>query len=140
MPNSSISLLDMTISDVTAPGQSGSWRNRNDRVLHYTQISRAGAKPSGGLVSYPGHSLLPGPLWPWVVAPDRVLSVGQIELNCVHMLNWIVWSRNVFNIDTVYLCKTELFEIELFTCIKIDLVLISYNRWCAIKPNQTKPN
>ena len=25
---------------------------------------------------------LPGLLWPGVVAPDRVLSVGQIELNC----------------------------------------------------------
>ena len=24
--------------------------------------------------------LLPGPLWPGVVAPDRVLSMGQIEL------------------------------------------------------------
>ena len=23
---------------------------------------------------------LPGPLWPWVVAPDRALSIGQIEL------------------------------------------------------------
>ena len=26
--------------------------------------------------------LLPGPLWPGVVAPDKVLSVGQIELEC----------------------------------------------------------
>ena len=25
-------------------------------------------------------SLLPGPLWPGVVAPDRTLSIGQIEL------------------------------------------------------------
>ena len=25
-------------------------------------------------------SLLPGSLWPGVVAPDRVLSMGQIEL------------------------------------------------------------
>ena len=30
---------------------------------------------------------LPGPLWPGVVAPDRVLSMGQIELNCELMLN-----------------------------------------------------
>ena len=29
---------------------------------------------------------LPGPLWPGMVAPDRVLSMGQIELNCVLML------------------------------------------------------
>ena len=37
-----------------------------------------------------GTSLLPsllGPLWLGVVAPDRVLSMGQIELNCILMLN-----------------------------------------------------
>ena len=38
---------------------------------------------------------LPGPLWSRVVAPDKVLSMGQIELNCVLMLNQIVWNRNV---------------------------------------------
>ncbi len=35
-------------------------------------------------------SLLPSLLsllWPGVVAPDRALSMGQIELNCVLMLN-----------------------------------------------------
>ena len=30
---------------------------------------------------------LPGSLWPGVVTSDRVLSLGQIELNCVLMLN-----------------------------------------------------
>ena len=35
-------------------------------------------------------SSLPGPLWPGVVAPDRVLYIGQTELNCVLMLNRIV--------------------------------------------------
>ena len=30
---------------------------------------------------------LPRPLWPGVVAPERFLSMGQIELNCVFMLN-----------------------------------------------------
>ena len=30
---------------------------------------------------------LPGPIGPSVVAPDRVLSMSQIELNCVLMLN-----------------------------------------------------
>ena len=39
-----------------------------------------------------------GPLWPELVAPDRVLSTGQIELNSVLMLNWIVWNRTVKNI------------------------------------------
>ena len=30
---------------------------------------------------------LPGPLCIGVVAPDKVLSIGQIELNCLLMLN-----------------------------------------------------
>ena len=30
---------------------------------------------------------IPGPLWYGVVAPDRALSMGQIELNSVLMLN-----------------------------------------------------
>ena len=38
----------------------------------------------------------PGPLWLGVVAPDRVLSMGQIELNHVLMLNLIVWNRTVY--------------------------------------------
>ena len=29
----------------------------------------------------------PGSHWPEVIAPDRVLSMGQIELNCVFILN-----------------------------------------------------
>ena len=39
---------------------------------------------------------LPGPLCPGGVAPYRVLSLGEIELNCVLILNWIVWSRTVY--------------------------------------------
>ena len=35
----------------------------------------------------PSLPSLLGPLRPGVVAPDRVLSMGQIELNCVLMLN-----------------------------------------------------
>ena len=38
---------------------------------------------------------LPGPPLPRVVAPDRVLFIDQIELNCVFMLNWIAWNRTV---------------------------------------------
>ena len=28
-----------------------------------------------------------------VVAPNRVLSIGQIELNSVITLNWIIWNE-----------------------------------------------
>ena len=41
--------------------------------------------------SLPSH---PGPIWPEVVAPDRVLSMGQKELNCELRQNWIAWNRN----------------------------------------------
>ena len=41
----------------------------------------------GGTQSNPSVPSLPGSLWPGVVAPDSVLSIGQIELNCVLMLN-----------------------------------------------------
>ena len=30
------------------------------------------------------------------------------------MVYWIVWNKTVFDIETVYLCLTELFQIELF--------------------------
>ena len=33
-----------------------------------------------GMWSTPSSPLLPGPLWPGVVAPDRTLSMGKIEL------------------------------------------------------------
>ena len=38
---------------------------------------------------------LPGSLWPWVLAPDRVLSMLETEINSVFTLNWIVWNRTV---------------------------------------------
>ena len=43
---------------------------------------------------------LPGPLWPGIVAPDGVLSMGQIELYCVLMLNWVDWYRTVLTFNS----------------------------------------
>ena len=37
-----------------------------------------------GMQSTPLLPSLPGPLWPGVIAPVRVLSMGQIELNSNH--------------------------------------------------------
>ena len=37
--------------------------------------------------STPSLPSLQGHHWPGVVVPDRVLSMGKIELNCVLMLN-----------------------------------------------------
>ena len=55
-----------------------------------------------GMRSTPSLSLLPGPLWPGVIAPDRALSMSQIELNCVLMLNWITWNRAVLTFNCVW--------------------------------------
>ena len=58
-----------------------------------------------GMQSTPSLPSLPGPLWPGVVAPDKVLSMGQIELfniwiecqqmtyaklNCLEWNSWII--------------------------------------------------
>ena len=40
-----------------------------------------------GMRSTPSLPSHPGRLWPGVVAPNWVISMGQIELNCVFMLN-----------------------------------------------------
>ena len=42
--------------------------------------------------------LLSGPLWSGVLASDKALSMGQIEINGLLMLNRIVWNRTVFDI------------------------------------------
>ena len=49
---------------------------------------------------------LQGPLLPGVVAPDRVLSMGQIELICVLILNWIDRNR------TGYMNKNRLNNLQ----------------------------
>ena len=40
-----------------------------------------------GMLSTPSLPSLPGQFWPGVIALDRSLSMGQIELKCVLMLN-----------------------------------------------------
>ena len=63
----------------------------------------------GELRSTPSLPLLPGPLWPGVVAPDRDPIYGLnrtnsiIMINWIVWLNWIVWNRNVFLTLKLYL-------------------------------------
>ena len=58
--------------------------------------------PIWGIPSTPSLPLFPSPLRPRVVAPYRVLFKGQIEQNCVFMLN-------------------QIFEMELFLTLKLYL-------------------
>ena len=69
----------------------------------------------GGISSTFSLPSLPGPLWPRTVASDWVQSLGQIELNCILMLNKIVWKRTVFTFNYVWIngwCLIELLEIH----------------------------
>ena len=50
----------------------------------------------------PSLLLLSCPLWPRLITPDMVLSTGQIELNCVFMLNWIFLNRTSGRSDNPY--------------------------------------
>ena len=49
--------IDMASSDATTPGQSGHCSNGNEGIFHIPQSSKAGALPSDGLMSFPGHLL-----------------------------------------------------------------------------------
>ena len=66
---------------------------------------------------------LPGLLGPRVVAPSRFLPMGQIKLNCVHMLNWIVGNRTVY----MYKNRFSINNIQWLMCHET-------------KPNRTRPN
>ena len=55
-----------------------------------------------GVWSTPSLPSLSGSLRLEVVASDRDLTMGQIELNCALALNWIVWNRPVFIFDCVF--------------------------------------
>ena len=48
-----------------------------------------------GMQSIPSLQLLPGPFWPRLGASDWILSMDQIELKCILMLNWVTWNRTV---------------------------------------------
>ena len=60
---------------------------------------------------------LPGSLRFKVVAPDMVLSMGEIELNCVLMLNWIAWNKSVL-----------IFKLHTYT----KLIYLKWNCFCML--------
>ena len=62
----------------------------NECLVYDTKQSDGRGSSNVGALGNPGTPSLPslpGPLWPGEEAPDRVLSIGQIELNCELMLN-----------------------------------------------------
>ena len=69
--------------------------------------------------STPSLLSLPVPLWPGVVAPDRVLSMGQIELNCVLMLNWVAWNRTVLTLKLVLMLNGIVWNRTVFDILTV---------------------
>ena len=80
-----------------------------------------------GMQRTPSLPSLPGSLWPGVIAPDRVLSMGQIELNCVG------WDEIVLTFKLRTYAKLNC----LFIYIKMDLALNNL-QWSIC--HKTKPN
>ena len=60
--------------------------------------------------------LLTGSLWHRVVVTDRVLSMGQIELNCVLRLNWITRNRTVWRLNCVLMLNRIVLNRTVFVC------------------------
>ena len=63
------------------------------RLTQHSEAESPVVQELWGMQSTPLFPSLP---WPEVVASDKVLIMGQVELNRVLMLNWIVWNRSVF--------------------------------------------
>ena len=93
-------------------------------VRHFNEYRRFDTKQSDGEVpvmlelwkmqitlSLP---LLPSPLGLGVVAPDRVLSLDQIGLNSVLMLNWIAWDRTVLTFKVRTYAKLDCLKLNSF--------------------------
>ena len=91
-----------------------------------------------GMRSTPFLPSLPCPLSPGIVAPDRILSMGQIGLNCVLKLNWIVWNGTVFgHWNCILMLNWIVWNIS-FSMYKNGFGIYNLLCWCAMKPNQIK--
>ena len=94
-----------------------------------------------GMQSTPSLPSFLGPLCSGEIAPDRVLSMGQIELKCVLMLNWITWNRTVLTFNCVWI--KSILILNWFVWIRtVWLNWIAWNRnvftiklWTHAKPN-----
>ena len=87
-----VEYTDCTSAKGQAPIQRVSWYDTKQSFSEAPAILEL-----WGMWNTPSLPSLPGLLWLRVVAPDRVLWRGQIELKCVLMLNWIVWNRTVLS-------------------------------------------
>ena len=83
----------------------GVWLPRNECPVYDTEQSDGKVLVMlelWGMLNTPSLPSFPGLLRLEVVAPDRVLCMGQREIDCILMSNGIFWNR------TVYLYKKNL--------------------------------
>ena len=88
------------------------------------------------VLSSPLLPSLPGPIWAEMVAPERVVSMGQIKLNSVLILNWIAWNRTVSYLNV---CKQKIYSTELFK-VFIKMTEIRRYYYCYYITNNTNIN
>ena len=74
--------------------------------------------------STPSMPWLPDPLWSGVASPDGVLSMGQIELNCVLILNWIAKNRTILTFKLLTYAKLNCLKWNCFCMLN----WIAWNR------------
>ena len=107
----------------TASLQRGKIPTTTNKCSDYDTIQSNGEVPMmlelWGMRSTPLHC---HHSWPMVEAPDRGRSMGQIELDCVPMLNWIAWNRTL----TFKLCTS----FKLRTYAKLNSS--KWNRFCML--------
>ena len=86
-----------------------------------------------GMWDNPSLPLLSAPLWPGVLTLDWVLSMDQIELNCVLMLNWMLetelfWYLNCILMLTWNVWNRTVLTFKLVTYKKLDC--LKWNCFC----------
>ena len=89
-----------------------------------------------GMWSTPSLPSLPGPLWLGVVAPDRLLSMGRIKLNCILMLKWMARNETVLIFKLHSYAKLNYLKCNGFwhrNCSNTKLNCLNYNRLTELK-------
>ena len=78
----------------------------------------------------------PSPLGPRAVLLYRVLSMGQIKLNCVLMLKGIVWNRNR-TVLHLTVCKPKTVTMHIWRCEVLETYKLLSN-WLNLALNDRK--
>ena len=104
----------------TVPLQRGK-NHQNEDPGYYTKQSNSEIPVMlelWGMWSARSLPSLPGPFWPGMVTPDRVLSIGLIELKFVLVLNRTAWNRTVLTCKLRTYAKLNCLKSNCFCMLK----------------------